>query len=143
MGAERDGSGLSAKGWLAVSTDQFDAGECLLRDGLRRGAVSRFYYAAYSACQAIALHFDPSILSRQHRNVPHRDLPGEMHRRLARVPGIQLFRRNLLRTSLVSAAGLRIDADYRPQAEIDDRATDIAKRAAAEWRRVARKVVGS
>ena len=102
--------------WPDIARDSLEAAKLLHDVGHHRSAVSRAYYAAFSAVVARL----PAG-----RSPPHRDMPLLIDRHLAELP---VWKRKWLKSLIRGLYRLRLDADYSPPAPIATAASRDALR---------------
>jgi uncharacterized protein (UPF0332 family) len=98
--------------WNELSGDSHRAAKVLLDVACLRSSVSRAYFAAYCA---VAARLDPKHLPRDWDNPHHSQLPKLVLRTLKFNPPI----RSSIAADLRYLWYARIEADYRPETEVD------------------------
>lgn len=126
--------------WLIAAEDNLMASIELGNSGRWRSACSRAYYAAYNAGQAIIAALEPKAVPPR-GNVRHADLPWELHKALSRIERVSRFQAELVRQSVVDAYNVRVQADYKPQNDLNRDHFAVAHRAAQQALRLARRVL--
>jgi hypothetical protein len=111
-----------------MAHDARDAANSLISDGQCRSCISRCYYSAYAAVTSELLRAHPHMSFRYgRRNPDHGSLPQYVMGRLTHLPepNRRAVARHLRLLRLV-----REDADYRPDASVDQSVARSARRAA-------------
>jgi uncharacterized protein (UPF0332 family) len=112
--------------WQAVSLDSFRAANELLRGARHRSAVSRAYYAAFSAATGYLESRGVSFTAGR-QSPPHRDLADLLGRYYQ---GSPLMKRQL-QTTIRRLYTLRLFADYDVKITVDDTTSRDAVRYSA------------
>lgn len=126
--------------WLIAAEDNLVASIELGNSGRWRSACSRAYYAAHNAGQAVVAALEPGAISSR-GNLRHGELPWRLHRALAKIERMARPQVEVVRHSLAEAYNARVQADYRPESDIGREHFAIARRAAEQMLRLARRVL--
>ena len=113
--------------WRQLSEDSLQAAETLLQDGRYRSCVSRAYYAAYCAATHEIVQ-KLTTFSYGRNNPSHELLPTYIQNNLT----ISRTKKDAVDTYIRLLRFYREDADYRPQATVDQLTARECVRAAAE-----------
>ncbi len=100
--------------WHDISLDSELAAKELLRTGRHRSAVSRAYYAVYSAVTDRLVRAG-AVPETDADNPSHRSLPEMIE---SNVPGLRSWQRRDLKSSARRLYHFRLDADYRARASV-------------------------
>jgi uncharacterized protein (UPF0332 family) len=115
--------------WQELGIDSLKAAKTLHGKRLWRSSASRAYYAAYSAVTAEIVARNPKQSFRHGwRNPAHGELPRYVRERLCHLPPQT---RRSINTNLRLLYKLREDADYRPQASVDEQTATMSCRVAS------------
>lgn len=126
--------------WLIAAEDNLMASIELGNAGRWRSACSRAYYAAHNAGQAIVAALEPEAIPPR-GNVRHGELPRRLRRALARIDRMPQFQIELIRQSMIEAYNVRVQADYKPESDLNRRHFANSRRSAQQVLRLARRVL--
>lgn len=102
--------------WRDISIRNEEAAKRLMQAGLFRSAVSRAYCAVYAAVTG-RLIAAGAVQETDADNPSHKALPELVESNLA---GLRTWQRRDLKSSVRRLYQLRIDADYRARARVED-----------------------
>lgn len=125
--------------WLFLGQSS-EAAAMKIESSSPRSAISRFYYAAYSASHAILLM--KQQVPPERGNWPHDGLSENLESVLARGSDAMLHRDSrVFKQRLSELYDLRIEADYGPLRTVDQQAATRARRLAGPLVRLAERMV--
>lgn len=122
-----------ARDWMCMAENNLTAAAILLQNGSYRSAISRSYYAGYSAMNALVARVRPDRINPD-RAPEHRDIRSSLGREVEELidSTAAVGAQGSLVRSLQSCWNLRVLADYRPFVVIDQDAARTALREAAQ-----------